>query len=73
MKDLGGRILPFEAAAAARYAEIVVDRRSFGAPIEAFDALIAATASVAGAAVATRDISGFEGCGLALINPWESP
>jgi len=72
-EELGGRILPFEAAAAARCAEIVVDRRSFGAPIEAFDALIAATASVAGAAVATRDISGFEGCGLSLVNPWESP
>jgi hypothetical protein len=23
-----------------------------------------------GADVATRDISGFEGCDLALINPW---
>jgi predicted nucleic acid-binding protein len=72
-EELGGRILPFEAAAAVRYAEIVVDRRSVGAPIEAFDALIAAAASVAGAAVATRDIGGFEGCGLALINPWEPP
>ena len=48
MKDLGGRILPFDAAAAARYSEIVVNRRRAGAPIEAFDALIAATASVAG-------------------------
>ena len=42
-----------------------------GSPIEAFDALIAATAFVAGAAVATRDIGGFEGCGLTLINPWD--
>ena len=72
-KDLGGRILPFDAAAAARYSEIVVNRRRAGAPIEAFDALIAATAAVAGAVVATRDIGGFEDCGLALINPWESP
>jgi len=72
-EELGGRILPFEAPAAARYADIVVDRRRFGAPIEAFDALIAAAALVAGAAVATRDIGGFEGCGLTLVNPWESP
>jgi hypothetical protein len=26
---------------------------------------------VHGAPVATRDLAGFEGCGLALINPWE--
>jgi hypothetical protein len=69
-EDLGGRILAFDAAAANRYSEIVVARRQAGAPIEAFDALIAATAYIAGAAVATRDISGFEGCGLTLINPW---
>ena len=31
--------------------------------------MIAAPALVAGAAVATRDIAGFEGCGLILINP----
>lgn len=70
-EDLGDRILPFHAPAASRYGEIVVSRRLAGTPIEAFDALIAATASVAGAAVATRDIAGFEGCGLTLINPWE--
>jgi predicted nucleic acid-binding protein len=70
-EDLGGRILPFDAVAAVRYSDIVVSRRLAGAPIEAFDALIAATASVAGAAVATRDTGGFDGCGLTLINPWE--
>ena len=48
-EELGGRILPFEAAAAARYAEIVVDRRRVGAPIEAFDALIAALVARAAA------------------------
>src|SRR5271163_4780498 len=50
-EDLGDRILPFHAPAASRYGEIVVSRRLAGTPIEAFDALIAATASVAGAAV----------------------
>jgi hypothetical protein len=69
--DLGGRVLSFDAAAASRYSEIVVTRRLAGTPIEAFDALIAATALVAGAAIATRDAGGFEGCGLVLINPWE--
>jgi len=71
-EDLAGRVLPYDGAGAARYAEIVVARRRIGNPIEAFDALIAATALTAGASVATRDTSGFDGCGLTLIDPWIS-
>jgi predicted nucleic acid-binding protein len=70
--DFAGRVLPFDSAAATRYAEIVATRRRSGNPIEAFDAQIAATALVAGASLATRDIGGFAGCGLALIDPWET-
>jgi predicted nucleic acid-binding protein len=70
--DLAGRVLPFDAAAAAHYAEIITARRRIGAPIEAFDAQIAATARVAGFRVATRDIGGFDGCGVALVDPWEA-
>jgi predicted nucleic acid-binding protein len=69
-EDFAGRILAFEATAAARYADIVVARRQAGNPIEGFDALIAATALGAGASVATRDTAGFAGCGLTLIDPW---
>ena len=69
-EDLADRILPFDGAAPAHYADLVTARRRAGNPIEAFDALIAATALAAGAAVATRDKSGFEGCGLTLIDPW---
>jgi predicted nucleic acid-binding protein len=68
--DFAGRILPFGAAAAARYPGIVLARRRAGNPIEGFDALIAATALAAGAGVATRDTGGFAGCGLMLIDPW---
>jgi predicted nucleic acid-binding protein len=32
--------------------------------------LIAATAAVSGAAIATRDTAGFEACGLTALNPW---
>jgi predicted nucleic acid-binding protein len=71
-EEFAGRVLPFSGAAARRYVDIVITRRQAGKPIEAFDALIAATALVAGAAVATRDVGGFEGCGLTLINPWEA-
>ena len=69
-EDLAGRVLSFNSAAAAHYAEIVSSRRRLGNAIEAFDALIAATALAAGADVATRDIGGFAGCGLTLIDPW---
>jgi predicted nucleic acid-binding protein len=69
-EDFSGRILPFNAAAAARYPEIVLTRRRGGSPIEGFDGLIAATALAAGARIATRDISGFSGCGLTLVDPW---
>jgi predicted nucleic acid-binding protein len=69
-EEFAGRVLPFGGAAAARYAEIVARRRDAGHPMEGFDALIAATSLVAGAAVATRHMRGFSGCGLTLIDPW---
>jgi toxin FitB len=70
--DFGGRVLPFDEAAAVHYAEIVASRRREGRPIEAFDAQITATAMVAGAGLATRDTEDFAGCGLTVINPWEA-
>jgi predicted nucleic acid-binding protein len=69
-EEFAGRILPCGAAATARYSDIVVARWRAGSPIDGFDALIAATALAAGADVATRDIGGFSGCGLTLIDPW---
>jgi toxin FitB len=72
-EDFAGRVLPFEARAAARYPEIVLARRQAGKPIEKFDALIAATALAAGASIATRDTGGFTGCSLTVIDPWTAP
>jgi len=69
-EDLADRVLPFNDVAAERYPEIVTARRRAGRPIEAFDALIAATTLAAGADLATRDVSGFENLGLKLIDPW---
>ena len=71
-EEFAGRILPFGAAATARYSDVVLARRRAGTPIDGFDALIAATALAAGASVATRDVGGFMGCGLTLIDPWSS-
>src|SRR5260370_6533259 len=70
VEDFAGRILPFEAGAAARYLQIVLARRQAGSPIEKFDALIAATALAAGASIAARNPGGFAGCGLTVIDPW---
>ncbi len=67
-----GTVLPFTDRAAAAYASLAADRRHAGRPIGGFDGLIAATALAAGAAVATRDTAGFEGCGLTLIDPWHA-
>jgi predicted nucleic acid-binding protein len=69
-EDFAGRLLSFEARAVARYPEIVLARRQAGKPIEKFDALIAAIALAAGASIATRDTSGFTGCGLTVIDSW---
>ena len=70
-EDFAGRILPFGSDAAAPYARIAAARRRAGHPISHFDAQIAAIAHSAGAAVATRNVSDFDGCGVKVINPWE--
>jgi len=63
-------VLPFTGEAARHYADICAERRLLGRPIATLDALIAATAKAAGAAMATRDTNGFSDCGLTVINPW---
>jgi toxin FitB len=69
-----GRVFPFDRAAAPIHAGLVAARRRAGRPVSVPDALIAATARAHGAALlATRDTSGFEGCGVPLVNPWNGP
>lgn len=65
------RILSFDQAAADACAEIRATRQRMGRPIAAEDAMIAAIARAQGAAVVTRDVGGFDGCGVTLINPWQ--
>jgi predicted nucleic acid-binding protein len=71
-EDFAGRILPFGSDGAAAYARIAAARRRAGHPISHFDAQIAAIAHSAGAAVSTRNVSDFDGCGVKVINPWEA-
>jgi len=69
-RDFADRILPFNSAAARVYPLIAVARRRTGRPILEGDCQIAAIARSHGAALATRNIADFEGCGIDLINPW---
>jgi|HubBroStandDraft_6_1064221.scaffolds.fasta_scaffold117347_3 predicted nucleic acid-binding protein len=64
------RMLAFDAVAATHYAEILMARRRTGKPMETLDVQIAATALAAGAAVVTRNLADFAGCGLDVIDPW---
>lgn len=68
----GQDVLPFDAAAATVYPEIVDHRDRLGAPISGYDAQIAAICRAQGACLATRNEKDFEGVGVELINPWSS-
>ena len=70
-EDFEGRVLPFGSDAAIHYAEIAAHRKGAGRPISQFDAQIAAIARTASARVATRNVTDFEGCGIAVTNPWD--
>jgi predicted nucleic acid-binding protein len=69
-EDFAGRVLSFDSAAAKAYAVIAAVRHAAGRPIMEADCQIAAIASVQGAAVATRNVTDFEGCGITIIDPW---
>lgn len=70
-QDFESRVAPFDAAAAARYAVVVVDREKNGRPISVADAQIAAICRTLGATLATRNIRDFEGTGIELLDPWQ--
>ena len=65
-----GSIRPFDSEAARHYAEVMVICRRLGRPTEPVDAMIAAIARANGAPIATR--KHFEGCGVALHDPWRN-
>lgn len=71
-EDFGGRILSFGSDAARLYALIAVERRRVGRAISHFDAQIAAIARSNGAAIATRNVTDYDHCGIKVINPWEA-
>ena len=65
-----GRVLAFDSAAAAAFADIAASRRRAGRPISQSDAQIAAIARSRGATLATRNVKDFDGCGVEVVDPW---
>jgi toxin FitB len=64
------QILPVDNAVAEHYAGIASSRERAGKPIAGFDALIAAVCRSRGAALATRNVTDFDGTGIEIIDPW---
>ncbi|GLI25710.1 hypothetical protein GGQ86_002409 [Xanthobacter flavus] len=70
MELFADRVLPFDIAAARRYADHAVKARAAGKGFPTPDGYIAAIAASRGFTVATRDTSAFDAAGVAVINPW---
>ncbi|MFS8036688.1 type II toxin-antitoxin system VapC family toxin [Xanthobacter sp. AM11] len=70
MELFADRVLPFDIAAARRYADLAVKARTAGKGFPTPDGYIAAIAASRDFAVATRDTSAFDAAGVGVINPW---
>lgn len=70
--EFAERTLPFDSSAARAYPMVAAQRRSAGRPVTAEDAFIAAIAKSRDAALATRNVFDFSGCGIDLIDPWHT-
>ena len=67
-----GRVMPFDTDAAASYAVLFALRRQMGRPTAPLDLMIAAIARTHDAVLVTRNTKDFQGCGLTLVDPWET-
>lgn len=63
-------VLPYDTAAARRFATMHVARRSAGRPLSTEDGMIAAICAGNGGRLATRNTRDFDGLGLVLVDPW---
>jgi toxin FitB len=70
---LGGRVLPFDRAAARVYGELAARSRRVGRPVGVADLQIAAIARAHEAdAIATRNTQHFADCGVPIVDPWSA-
>jgi predicted nucleic acid-binding protein len=68
--DLEGRILSFDAVAAAEAASLAATRQRAGNPVDIRDTQIAGIALARRASIATRNLRHFEGLSVADVSPW---
>lgn len=73
LKLFRGRVLPFDAEAARRFADLAVMARAAGRGFPTSDGYIAAIAESRGFIVASRDTAPYEAAGLTVLNPWMRP
>ena len=69
-EDLLGRVLDFDAAAAAQAAKLSADLRKAGQPIDVRDSMICGIALARRATVATRNVRHFASTPVSIVNPW---
>ncbi|MGH8148276.1 MAG: type II toxin-antitoxin system VapC family toxin [Rhodanobacteraceae bacterium] len=70
-EKLTGHVLAYDDAAADAYASIAAQRRAQGHPAGQSGMMIAGIVRSRGAALATRNVRDFEGCGIELVDPWQ--
>lgn len=68
--DIGGRIAPFDTAAAQYSADLMASRHKKGRPVELRDTMIAGIALACHATIATRNVPHFEDLSVPVVNPW---
>lgn len=73
LESFAGAVLTYDARAARAYAALKETSRNAGRPIGVEDGMIAAICIANGAVLATRNIKDFDGLGIDLVNPWDSP
>ncbi len=66
------RVLAFDTDAARALPQIVLNRKMMGAPIEMANAMLAAITRSRGAILATRTTEPYSGCGIRVVNPWDT-
>lgn len=69
--DLQNRVLLFDAHAATHAAQLAVDRKVRGRPVDMRDTLIAGIALARRATLATRNVRHFDDLSVPVVNPWE--
>jgi predicted nucleic acid-binding protein len=69
-EDLQNRVLFFDSQAAEYAAQLAVDRKQRGRPVDIRDTFIAGIAIARRATIATRNLRHFDDVSVPVVNPW---